>query len=179
MSYLLRPTKDGPEVNASEGGLKPTTQPTADLPDAIHSFLMTPTGQVILHSTAGYALVAEISFHGQRLWVMDDFSDVDCPATPGPLEDVEFTADDFGSLDWDETFRGNPNREKKLVHLADFRYLGYGRIVQIRPTVVDFGLFSFEIGHPTNDPRCIDEFILINIDRLTLRRVNPSDPLHG
>lgn len=52
----------------------------------------------------------------------------------------------------------------KLVQLLGWRYLGYGRVVRIKPTAVDFGLFSFEVGPPTNNSRCVGEHVQVKID---------------
>jgi hypothetical protein len=134
---------------------------------------MTARPDVYLISTMGYALEAEISFRGIRLCVMDDFSDIDDPAHPGPLDDVSLTADEINALEWEEAFQGNPNREKKLVQVMGFHYRGLGQIVSINPTVVDLGVAFFELGPRTNDERCIGEFVAVNIDRLGLTRSFP------
>ena len=118
--------------------------------------------------TEGCGLEAEVVFADTKLTVMDAFSAPEKMHDPGPLEDIEFCANEFSDLSWEEIFQGNPTKEKKLVLLSGWSYLGYGEIVSINPTSVDFGIFTLEAGPRTNDARCIGEFVKLHIDRLDL-----------
>lgn len=76
-------------------------------------------------------------------------------------------------FDWTVAFSENSAREMKLLKGShSCEYFGYGRIVQIRPVVADFGDFKLELGNWTNDERVIDEFIYWRIDQL---RVEQND----
>lgn len=120
----------------------------------------------LLH-TEGFGLNAQIEVSGQRLYVLDTFSEPGAPKRPGPLGRAELPADDFGGSSWAEMFAGNPSRKKGLVHVGGGRYLGYGEIVGLRPTVTDVGVFAFEVGPATSDARCLGAFILLKPLQLT------------
>ncbi len=49
-----------------------------------------------------------------------------------------------------------------------WKYEGYGEVVGVNPTVVDFGILTLSAGPPTHDKRCIGEFVRVLIDRLDL-----------
>jgi hypothetical protein len=119
-----------------------------------------------LLSTEGYGLRARFKLNGKEYAAMDDF-------TAFPPEKVDWSATEFSILrvtaqPWDSMFRGNPERRKELVSRGHWSYDGYGEIISIRPVVVDFGDFRFDVGDFTSDERCIGEFIHVIIDRLEL-----------
>ena len=123
-----------------------------------------PVNVELIH-TEGYGLEAEVVFGDTKLTVMDAFSVPDKMHAPGLLEDVGFCANEFSGPSWEEIFQGNPTKEKKLERLSGWSYFGYGEIVSINPTSVDFGIFTLEAGPRTNDARCIGEFVKVHIDR--------------
>ena len=65
-------------------------------------------------------------------------------------------------------FSGNPDHDKRLVHIDGWKYEGYGEIVSVDPTVIDFGIIQLEAGPNTHDQRCIGEYVMVIIDRLVL-----------
>ncbi len=123
---------------------------------------------VELLPTQGLALEAEITVDGVPLTVMDAFSSPLTPLAPGPIEKPQFLANEFSAQTWEETFSGNPDCEKGLKRIRSWTYWGYGRIVGINPTVVDFGIMQLEAGPRTHDERCVGAFIRVLIDRLDL-----------
>ena len=133
-----------------------------------------PVNVELIH-TEGYGLEAEVVFGDTKLTIMDAFSVPDKMHAPGLLEDVGFCANEFSGPSWEEIFQGNPTKEKKLERLSGWSYFGYGEIVSINPTSVDFGIFTLEAGPRTNDARCIGEFVKVHIDR-SKRFVRDSVP---
>ena len=97
---------------------------------------------------------------------MDDY-------TAFPPESVDWSSPEFSVLllteqSWESMFNGNPERRKELIPTGHWSYNGYGEIISVRPVVVDFGDFEFEIGDFTSDQRCVGEFIHVIIDRLDM-----------
>jgi len=120
-----------------------------------------------LLSTEGYGLAARFRLKGKEYGAMDDF-------TAFPPDGVDWSSPEFSILRlreqaWDSMFRGNPERRKELIPTGQWSYYGYGEIVSVRPVVVDFGDFTFDIGDITSDQRCVGEFIHVIIDCLDLR----------
>lgn len=124
--------------------------------------------KVELIRTEGVGLEAEILVNGQKLFVMDEFSPSDIPASPCELSNPQFGAIGFTNQSWEDMFSGNPDHDKRLKHIEGWKYEGYGEIVSVDPTIVDFGTLRLEAGPITHDQRCIGEHIMVIIDRLDL-----------
>ena len=119
-----------------------------------------------LIETEGYGLEAVFSFNGKTYQAMDDFSAF-------ASERIDFNAPEFSILclsdqSWESMFQGNPESKRELIQRRGWSYDGYGQVASIRPVVVDFGDFTFEVGDFTTDQRCIGEFVHVIIDRLDL-----------
>src|ERR1041384_5667478 len=105
-----------------------------------------------LLSTEGYGLRARFKLDGKEYGAMDDF-------TAFPPSSLDWSAPEFGILrtteqSWDSMFQGNPERRKELIPKGHWSYDGYGQIISVRPVVVDFGDFQFDVGDFTSDQRC-------------------------
>ena len=124
--------------------------------------------KVELIRTQGMGLEAEVVLNGQKLVVMDSFSPPLAPLNPGNLTDPHFSANEFSDQSWEEMFSGNPDRDKRLKHIDGWKYVGYGVIVSVNPTILDLGIIQLEAGPNTHDQRCIGEYIMVIIDRLDL-----------
>jgi hypothetical protein len=119
-----------------------------------------------LIKTEGYGLEVVFSFNGRTYQAMDDFSGFD-------PEKVDFDAPEFSIVcpsdqSWESIFQGNPELKRELIQRRGWSYDGYGQVVSVRPVVVDFGDFTFEVGDFTTDQRCIGEFVHLILDRLDL-----------
>lgn len=119
---------------------------------------------VTLVNTDGHGDEAVVHLGDRNLTVMDAFSYAGTWERDRPYE-AEFSALE-GPATWDEIFRGNPDRRVELRHLHGWQYAGYGKVIAIQPTVVDFGVLELQVGPPTHDDRCIGEYVYIPIDRL-------------
>ena len=124
--------------------------------------------EVELIHTHGMGLAAEVVLNGQKLVVMDSFSSPLAPMSPGNLKNPQFSANEFSHQSWEDMFSGNPDRDKRLEHIDGWKYIGYGEIVSVNPTILDLGDIQLETGPNTHDQRCIGEYIMIIIDRLDL-----------
>ena len=73
-------------------------------------------------------------------------------------------ADESDQAFWNE----NRNNERRLVAQGDDRtsYSGFGEIIDINPTVVDFGPIKIGIGEISNDIRVKGSFVYKMIGRL-------------
>lgn len=78
---------------------------------------------------------------------------------------------DFLSINetpWNTLFSENKLKTKKLEHREGWRYYAFGKIISIKPTIVDVGDFCLDIGELTNDVRVIGEYVWFNVDRLDI-----------
>ena len=130
---------------------------------------------VRLESTDGLARRAEVWVDGTLLVVMDDYSLPGETLPPGPLDDVRFQYLTDEGVSWDAAAGGNRARRRLIEPVRDWRYVGYGRVVQIMPVVVDFGLLTMEDANWTNDERLVGRFVRIPIDRLSITRAAQPD----
>lgn len=124
--------------------------------------------KIVKTDGADSEIVLEV--HGQRPHAMDAMSSYDSPLRPGTEAEVEFSSMALGRETWEEMFRGNPKKEKKLDHQSGWRYKAYGEIVGLSPTIVDCGILQLEGPIQTHDERCIGEFVSFSVDRLDVFR---------
>ena len=118
-------------------------------------------------STEGPYLEAQIEIDGQRYYVMDEFS-VDERSIPAQGAEINFEfsplLDDNDS--WESIFSGNPDNKIGLEQMSGWKYRAYGKIVSIKPVVVDCGLLKIEEVINSNDPNVIGESVAFTISRL-------------
>lgn len=124
--------------------------------------------EAILHQTKGLGGLAVVETNGRKLTVEDNLSAAGSPAVCGYLPDVQFTYVCDGP-NWEEMLRGNPAGLVKLEPIGGVRYLGYGRIVSIKPVVIDFGLLQMVDGHWVYDESLVGRYVLVHVDRLQVR----------
>lgn len=117
-------------------------------------------------TTEGAFLEIAFEVSGEIFNAMDDISSYDSPASPGTIFDVEFSSLTCEGETWEEMFRGNPKKEKKLEHQGGWSYIAYGEIIKLNPTIVDCGLLQLEAPIHTHDERCLGEYVRFSIDRL-------------
>jgi hypothetical protein len=67
-----------------------------------------------------------------------------------------------------EAFSGNSECVKRLVHKSNWSYDGYGQIISINPTIVDFGEISLKVGLQELTKEDIGRYIYWAIDRLDI-----------
>ncbi|MBS3734195.1 MAG: hypothetical protein KGY99_04640 [Phycisphaerae bacterium] len=126
-----------------------------------------------MEHSEGLARRAEVWVDGHLLVVCDNISARERPVTPGPLESVRFTYVPAEGFSWSEAVRGNPSRRKRLDPVRDWSYVGYGRVMDIMPVAIDFGLLRMEDATWTDDESLTGRYVRIPIDRLELHRSGP------
>ena len=130
--------------------------------------------EVRLESTDGPGRVAEVWVGGTLLTVMDDYTQPADRPEPGVLADAMFAYMTEEAFTWDEAVAGNRAQRQLLDPVRQWRYVGYGQIVQVMPVVIDFGLMKMEDSNWTNDEKLVGKFVRVPIDRLSLTREDPE-----
>lgn len=121
--------------------------------------------KAIFLSTDGDFLEARIRVDDQDISVMDSFGGD--KITPGEEFDIEIYAGLYNDEDsWEGIFEGNPNNEKKLEPLGNWRYKIYGIVSSINPVLVDVGIMHLEAPITTHDERVIGESVAFRVERL-------------
>jgi hypothetical protein len=121
-----------------------------------------------LEHTDGLGRAAEVWIKGHLLKVCDGISPADNPCAPGLLEDVQFAYASVEGITWDQAVLGNTGRHRTLDPVNGWSYLGLGRVTQIMPVRVDFGIVEMEDANWTTDESLVGRFVRIPIDRLEI-----------
>ena len=98
---------------------------------------------------------------------MDEFSSESLES--GDIVNLEiFSGLEDEAEEWDSIFNSNPDKLKELQHQSGWVYRAYGKIISIKPVIVDIGLFETEapIQIQTNDINVIGSYIAFTIQRL-------------
>ena len=131
--------------------------------------------EVRLESTGGLARMAEVWVGGTLLVVMDEYSQPGEQLSPGPLEDVKFTYLTEEGFSWEQAIAANRAERRIIEPVRGWRYEGFGRVVQIMPVAIDFGLVRMEDANWTTDEKLVGRFVRIPIDRLSITRQTEED----
>ena len=130
---------------------------------------------VRMEYTGGLGKEAEVWVQGSLLCVCDGVSRPGKPCPPGQLEDVKFSYLTEGGFAWSQAVRGNPGERRRLEPVRRWAYVGFGRVVQVMPVLVDFGLLTMEDANWTNDKELVGKYVRIPIDRLEISRAHRPD----
>jgi hypothetical protein len=131
--------------------------------------------EVRLESTEGLGGAAEVLINGEPYYVCDGISPREGRLAPGVLEGVKFTYMTEAGFSWEQALRGNPAEERILNHVKGWGYQGLGRVIQIMPVLVDYGVLEMEDSNWTNDESLIGRYVTIPIDRLEIVSASQSD----
>jgi hypothetical protein len=126
--------------------------------------------EVRLESTEGFGGSAEVWVGGTLLCVMDQYSEPHRAATPGLLPDARFLYLSNERVAWEEAAAGNKQRRQGLDPAGSWRYVGYGRIVDVMPVLIDFDVLTMEDPNWSNDNTLIGRYVSVPIDRLTMTK---------
>lgn len=121
-----------------------------------------------MEHTQGRGRQAEVLVDGRSLTVCDHVSPSGERMRPGVLEGVRFGYVAMDELSWDSAIAGNPSRRRQIDAVRAWSYVGYGRVVDIMPVVIDFGLFTMEDPNWSSDRRLIGRYVRVHIDRLDI-----------
>ena len=131
--------------------------------------------QVRMETTEGLGRAAEVWVNGHLLRVCDGVSRPGRRCPPGLLEGVKLAFATAEAISWEQAARANPSRKMMLEPVRGWSYVGYGRVVSIMPSVVDFDLATMECPQWTTDRGLIGRYVRIPIDRLELVPAEPAD----
>jgi hypothetical protein len=123
--------------------------------------------QAKLISTEGAYLPAILEIEGERYCVMDEFT-VDPRSMPkvGETFDFEFSNMLDEDESWEFIFQSNPDKKICIEKIEGWKYSAYGKIVEINPVRVDWGVFIEENVIHTHDEKVIGEFVGFTMTRL-------------
>jgi hypothetical protein len=127
-----------------------------------------------MEKTEGLGREAEVWVDGHLLVVCDGISPPGSRCPPGPI-DAKFSYMTAAGFSWESACGGNPSKRRTLEHERGWRYVGYGRVEQIMPVVVDFGVLVMEDANWTTDERLVGRFVRIGIDRLEVVPSHEAD----
>jgi len=128
-----------------------------------------------METTEGLGREAEVWVDGHLLVVCDNVSAPGHRSPPGLLENVKFTYMTAEGFTWEQALRENPSKKQTLEHVRSWRYVGYGRVVQVMPVIVDFGLLTMEDANWSTDEQLVGKFVRIPIDRLEIAPAHEDD----
>ena len=132
---------------------------------------------VRMEHTAGRGREAEVWLGASLLTVCDGISTAEARTPPGPVECVRFRYQTESPLPVAKMLAGNPKQEKGLTPIRSWAYTGYGQIVSLMPTVIDFGLLRMEDPNWLTDPELIGKHVSVPIDRLEVEVVGGPEAI--
>jgi hypothetical protein len=124
--------------------------------------------EVRMEQTQGLGRLAEVWLGGHPLMVCDGLSSRQKRCPPGIVENVRFTYVTTEPVPWEQAVADNPSHKRMLAHVREWSYIGYGRVVGIMPTTIDFGLLRMEDPNWTHDERLVGQYVKVAIDRLDI-----------
>ena len=119
-----------------------------------------------MEHTPGLGRQAEVWVDGALLAVCDGISPPGERTPPGPLENVTLTFVCMGGIDWAEAVRSNPMKRQDLDPQKGYSYVGYGRVLDIMPVTIDFGMVTMTDGSWAHDEALVGRYVRLEIDRL-------------
>ena len=133
--------------------------------------------EVRMEHTDGYGRPAEVWVDGTLYTVCDNVSSPEQRVRPGLLEGVAFRYHNDEGYTWEEAIAGNHSRKITIEHVRGWGYIGFGRVEQVMPVIINFGHLRMEDPNWCTDDRMIGEFVRVPINRLEIApRVRPDWP---
>ena len=95
-----------------------------------------------------------------------------CDFVVGERTDIEIYILESGDISFETMFSYNRDKEMKIVPFPTDRtaYYSYGRVVSVKPIVVDCGDMQFDLGDFTTDERVIGEYVYFVVNRLDIHK---------
>jgi hypothetical protein len=123
---------------------------------------------VRMEHTEGLGGKAQVWVDGALLDVCDGISPADQRTPPGALEDVAFRYTTDETISWDDAVANNPSHKVTLEPVKGWAYAGFGRVEQVMPVVIHFGLLKMEDPNWSTDETLVGQFVRVPIDRLEI-----------
>ncbi|MBN1555886.1 MAG: hypothetical protein JXA11_14175 [Phycisphaerae bacterium] len=121
-----------------------------------------------MEHTEGLGRKCEVWVDGTLLDVCDGISSPEKRTPPGALEDVTFRYTTDETVSWEEAVEANPSRRVTLEPVKGWAYAGFGRVEQVMPVVIHFGLLRMEDPNWSTDEHLVGKFVRVPIDRLEI-----------
>ncbi|MCD4823987.1 MAG: hypothetical protein K8S55_05230 [Phycisphaerae bacterium] len=131
--------------------------------------------EVRMEHTEGLGRSAEVWVDGALLNVCDGVSTAGQRCQPGLLEKVRFRYTTTEAVPWDQAVLENPSHKVILEPERGWSYIGFGRVEQVMPVVIHFGLLKMEDPNWATDEGLVGKFVRVAIDRLEVVPVEPDD----
>lgn len=129
-----------------------------------------------MEHTDGLGREAEVWLDGALLTVCDGISEAGSRTPPGPVDNVELRYVTDQAFSWQLAVEGNPSRRVTLEPVKGWSYVGYGRVEQILPVVVHFGVVRIEdSANWATDESLVGRYVRVMIDRLDLVPASSRD----
>lgn len=128
-----------------------------------------------MEHTEGFGGEAEVWVDGALFKVFDSFSTHDERTQPGLLEGATLRYHNDESYTWDEALKGNRSHRSCIDPVKSWRYIGYGRVEQVMPVIINFGGIRMEDPNWSIDDGLVGKFVRVPINRLELARMEKQD----
>ncbi len=130
-----------------------------------------------MEHTEGYGQPAEVWVDGTLYTVCDNISSPGQRTRPGLIEGAEFQYHNEEGYSWDDAVAGNPSHRIVIEPVKGWGYVGFGRVEQVMPVVINFGQLRMEDPNWSTDERLVGQFVRVPINRLEIvPRVRPDWP---
>jgi hypothetical protein len=131
--------------------------------------------EVRLEHTQGLGKLAQVWVNEHLMGVCDNVSPPDGRRGLGVLDGVQFRYVSDEPIAWADALAGNRGRKKQLMPTRSWSYIGYGQVVSIMPTIIDFGVLTMTDPNWTTDDSVVNKYVRVQIDRLELIPASKSD----
>ena len=131
--------------------------------------------EVRMEHTEGLGRTAQVWVDGTLLCVCDGLSTPDARHAPGLVENAKFSYMTGEGFSWVRAARQNPSHRMQIDPVARWSYVGFGRVLQVAPVIVDFDLLTLQDANWTTDQTLVGQYVRIPIDRLDITAAAASD----
>jgi hypothetical protein len=131
--------------------------------------------KVRMEHTRGLGREAEVWVKGSLLTVCDGISAPNRRTPPGPLENVRLRYTNDEAYSWADAIRRNPQKRITLEPVRSWAYRGFGRVEQVMPVVIHFGLLRLEDPNWETAEDLVGKYVCVPIDKLELVPAKPTD----
>ena len=124
--------------------------------------------EVRMEHTEGVGCKAKVWVDGALLDVRDGLSTREQRTPPGLLEDVAFRYTTDETVSWEQAVADNPSRKVTLEPVKGWAYVGFGRVEQVMPVVIHFGVLRMEDPNWSTEETLVGKYVRVPIDCLEI-----------
>ena len=130
---------------------------------------------VRMEYTEGLGGKAQVWVDGALLDVCDGISQAGQRTPPGLLENVAFRYNTDETVSWDQAVADNPSHRVTLEPLKNWAYAGFGRVIQVMPVVIHFGLLRMEDPNWSTDETLVGKFVRVPVTAIDRLEIVPAE----